>query len=677
MAVVMKSCHVFITALLGILISAWLFGTAPGLCNELRFTDGTGNESPLTKKPERIVSLVPSITEMLFALGAQDSVTGITYHTTRPWYAARKTLVGGFSFPSPAAIEALEPDLVFYNPFQLQGLSSFLPRDIPLVHAKTQALQDSLDTLLRLGNLVEKQENARHLVAEINADLDWVTAKMKKADLSPKRVIRLMGREQVMTPGRDSFQNHMISLAGGIPPDFGTGAVVPVSKDQWTDFNPQVIYGCGSDREAADRFFSLPGWKDVDAVKNNQIYYFPCDLTCRASIRSGQFVKRLFATIHGSSLADERTLLQKNQVTQSNPIQTDVSCVQAAAVKQSRILDFINKSLVIQLDRPMSVLSTLEGFKHGVTAIGNHYIPPETWLLVHDQGLDVLKTQVFDVLGLAPDTTAFLFTGADMDHLSAAQERFKDIAVTVFATAGVDGNAMRTSRDSGEFYEPGTINVIIMTSHRLTPRAMTRAMITATEGKTAALLDLDIRSSYEQGRYRATGTGTDNILVVEGHGPAVLDNAGGHTRLGELIGKAVHRAVTEAVKKQNGITADLNIFRRLEKRGISLHELLSEDLPCQCHISENMLIQKVETLLLDPFYRGFMATAMAVSDEYDKGLIKDLGAFEQTCRETAEMIAAKPLETWQVFVTRPKVPRVIAMALDALFNGAVGQGGPL
>jgi adenosylcobinamide amidohydrolase len=297
--------------------------------------------------------------------------------------------------------------------------------------------------------------------------------------------------------------------------------------------------------------------------------------------------------------------------------------------------------------------------------------------LVHDQGLDVLKTQVLDVLGLAPDTTAFLFTGADMDHLSAAQERFKEIAVTVFATAGVDGNAMRTSRDSGGFYEPGTINVIIMTSHRLTPRAMTRAMITATEGKTAALLDLDIRSSYAQGRYRATGTGTDNILVVEGRGPAVLDNAGGHTRLGELIGKAVHRAVTEAVKKQNGITSDLNIFRRLEKRGISLHELLSEDLPCQCHISENMLIQKVETLLLDPLYRGFMATALAVSDAYDKGLIKDLGAFEQLCRETAEMIAAKPLETWQVFVTRPKVPRVIAMALDTLFNGAVGQGGPL
>ncbi len=605
----MRSCHVCLTALLGILISAWIFGSAPGFCNELRFTDGTGNEVQFTKKPECIVSLVPSITEMLFALGAQDSVQGITYHTTRPWYAARKTLVGGFSFPSPAAIEALEPDLVFYDPFQLQALSSFLPRDIPLVHAGTQTLQDSLDTVLRLGDLVEKQENARHLVAEIKADLDWVTAKMRKADLSPKRVIRLMGREQIMTPGRDSFQNHMISLAGGIPPDFGTGAVVPVSKDQWTDFNPQVIYGCGSDREAADRFFSLPGWKDVDAVKNNQIYYFPCDLTCRASIHSGQFVKRLFATIHGSSLADEPTLLQKNQVTQSNPMQTDISYVQAAAVKQSRILDFINKSLVIQLDRPMSVLSTLEGFKHGVTAIGNHYIPPETWLLVHDQGLEVLKTQVFDVLGLAPDTTAFLFTGADMDHLSAAQERFKEIAVTVFATAGVDGNAMRTSRDSGEFYEPGTINVIIMTSHRLTPgHGPGHDHCHGRKNRSPAGLGYPVQL--------CTGP-------VPGHGHGHRQHPGGggprpgcpgqcrraHP-LGELIGKAVHRAVTEAVKKQNGITSDLNIFRRLEKRGISCMSFLSEDLPCQCHISENMLIQKVETLLLDPFYRGFMATAL-------------------------------------------------------------------
>jgi adenosylcobinamide amidohydrolase/ABC-type Fe3+-hydroxamate transport system substrate-binding protein len=675
MAVVMKSRDVRISVLLALLAGALLFRAPAGFCQEIRFTDGTGREIVLTDTPVRIVSLVPSVTQMLFAIGAEASVKGITYHTTRPSYAAQKTIVGGYSFPSPAAIEALEPDLIFYDPFQLPRLQPFLPEDIPLVHVSTQAVSDSLDTLLLLGRLVDREKTARQLVADITSELEWVAAKMKKAALSPKRVIRLMGRDRIMTPGSDSFQNHMISLAGGIPPDFGTGPVVPVSRDQWTAFNPQVIYGCGSDREAADRFFDLPGWKDVDAVQNNRIHYFPCDLTCRASIHTGQFVRQLFAAVHGRSLADENALLGKNQVLRTTAMETDVSFIQTAEIKQSRIHDFINKSLVITLNEPMSVLSTLEGFKSGVTVLGNHYIPPETWSLAHDQGLDALKEQVFDVLDLSADSTAFLFTGADMDHLSVAKEQFKEIEVTVFATAGVESNAMRTSRDTGGFYEPGTINLIILTSPRLTPRAMTRAMITATEGKTAALLDLDIRSSYARGRYRATGTGTDNILVAEGTGPAVLDNAGGHTRLGELIGRAVHRAVTEAVRKQNSITPDLNIFKRLEKRGVTLHELILEDLPCQCENVENELIEAVETLLLDPLYQGFVATALAVSDEYDKGLIKNLDAFDMLCRDTAAMIAGEPLQTWQSFVSDPDVPPVVAMALNALFNGAAGQRG--
>ncbi|SLM29684.1 hypothetical protein MTBBW1_1940011 [Desulfamplus magnetovallimortis] len=63
-----------------------------------------------------------------------------------------------------------------------------------------------------------------------------------------KRVIRIMGRKSVMTPGNDSFQNELISLSGGIPPDFGrSGSVIEVTKDEWIKFNPQVIYGCGND----------------------------------------------------------------------------------------------------------------------------------------------------------------------------------------------------------------------------------------------------------------------------------------------------------------------------------------------------------------------------------------------------------------------------------------------
>jgi iron complex transport system substrate-binding protein len=102
---------------------------------------------------------------------------------------------------------------------------------------------------------------------------------------------------------------------------------------------------------------------------------------------------------------------------------------------------------------------------------------------------------------------------------------------------------------------------------------MSRAVITASEAKAAALADLDIRSGPTPGENQATGTGTDNILVVEGGGPPA-ELSGGHSRLGELIAHAVHAGVVEAVRRQNGLTAGRSIFQRLRERRIDLTELV-------------------------------------------------------------------------------------------------------
>jgi len=97
--------------------------------------------------------------------------------------------------------------------------------------------------------------------------------------------------------------------------------------------------------------------------------------------------------------------------------------------------------------------------------------------------------------------------------------------VYALVTAGVKSNAVRMSADEGRFYEPGTINIILLPNMKLTLRAMARAIISATEAKTAALMDLDIRSSYSSSMHRATGTGTDNIIVVEGKGRILIMQA--------------------------------------------------------------------------------------------------------------------------------------------------------
>ena len=657
--------HAFPACLFWILV----LSSAPGFGRESVFTDGAGKTIRLEQIPVRVVSLVPSVTEMLFELGADTSIAGITHHTVRPWQASRKTIVGGFSNPSLDRIQALDPDLIFYSDIHGSMLEAFEKKGVPLVRLKTGSIRDSLDSILLLGRIFGREERARAVVEGIQTDLEQVRRKLEKAGIKGRRVIRLMGRDKVMTPGRDSFQNEMITLAGGIPPDFGPGQVVPVSEAQWRAFNPEVIYGCGDDRKAADLFFPLPGWKDVDAVQNGRVYYFPCDLTCRASVHTGDFVQWLAAVIHGKALADPAAGLEPNRIVSVRPLETPLDWVRRASVKEILINDVVNKSLVIELDRPMTVLSTLDGWKSGVRVVGNTYIPPETWLLNHDRGLEAMKQDLLDGLGLSGPSASFLFTGADMDHLSVQTEKFRDMEVTVFATAGVDSNAMRVSRDAGEFYEPGTINIIVAVNQGLTPRAMSRAVITATEGKTAALLDLDVRTSYGRGRYRATGTGTDNVMVVEGAGQYTLDGAGGHTRLGELIGRCVYKAVTEAVKKQNALTPEINIFHRLSKRGISIYGLLSDSGACDCQRSFSEVAAEVEALLLDDRFKGFMETALALSDDYDQGLVKDLTLFDALCRDVAGMIAGRTVEEIRPVAVGGDIPTVIAKALDALFTG--------
>ena len=80
---------------------------------------------------------------------------------------------------------------------------------------------------------------------------------------------------------------------------------------------------------------------------------------------------------------------------------------------------------------------------------------------------------------------------------------------------------------------------------------MARAIITATEAKTAAFEDLKVPSTYTKDA-QATGTGTDSVIVVSGTSGPLVTYSGGHSRIGDLMGKAVHKAVMEALEKQNG-----------------------------------------------------------------------------------------------------------------------------
>ncbi|MCK5487525.1 MAG: adenosylcobinamide amidohydrolase, partial [Desulfobacterales bacterium] len=481
-------------------------------------------------------------------------------------------------------------------------------------------------------------------------------------------VIRLMGRDEVMAPGDDSFQNEMIRAAGGIPSELGKkGDIVVITKDEWMRFNPQVIYGCGGDRETAKKFFNRPGWKDVEAVNNGKIFYFPCDLTCRASTNTGYFVSWLSSRIYAEEFSKKEEQVLEEKIFESRKLELDLDYIKDARISYSTIYDFPNKSLIIDFNEPLSVVSTLEGERKGIESVGNHYSPPPCWGIDHRSGLIGVRKRVYQVIGKSEERASFLFTGADMDNLAIKHESFRDMEVYALVTAGVKSNAVRMSKDEGRFYEPGTINIILLPNMGLTPRAMTRAIISATEAKTAALQDLDIRSAYSSLYNQATGTGTDNIIIVQGTGIRI-DNAGGHSKLGELIAKAVYAGVQEAVYKQNGIVNRRNVFQRLKDRKINIYGLVSEA-KCDCIYKKSGLGGEIEEILLDPRYAGFIEASFAISDNYERGLICDLSAYELWCKNVAEEIAGKKIAQLSGIVETDHKPVVLRMALNALLNG--------
>lgn len=636
-----------------------------------QITDARGSRIEFREPPQRVVSLVPGVSQMLFGLGVGDVIIGRTWRETYPPETAGKTVVGGLLTPSVERIAALDPDVIFLSPQHQAVRVRFEGTSTRVVEFRFRSIKDIYRTLEELGAVFKKSEQATQLVMSMQGMLELVSRKIEKIPSSQRlRVLRFMGEHQMMTPGDDSFQNEFIRAAGGIAPRLGKfGEEVPLTLEEWQAFNPQAIYGCEEDREAAKNIFNLPGWKDVDAVREGRIFYFPCELASQASVHSAYFIAWLASSLYKESFSAHRILKERPMGSQA--LDLPLEYVASARVVESTVYDFPNKTLLIELRTPMRVLSTLEGERKGIRIVGNHSLPPPCWNLRHRGGVKGLRDHLCAVLGVSPKSTSLLMTGAKMDNLVVRSAHFKEMAAYALVTAGVRGNAVRMGWDEGRFYEPGTINILILTNRRLTSRARARAIIAATEAKTAALQDLDIRSTANPLGWQATGTGTDEMIVLEGGGKP-LDNTGGHSKMGELIARAVYEGVREAVYRQNGIMVSRDIFSRLLERGIWPRTIVRR---CSCRqVAGNgpslAVLAALEEFLMNPRYAAFIEAALVFSDAHERGQVHDLEPFRLWARAISDELAGRPIGEWKDLVMGEDIPVILRIALNAVLNGA-------
>jgi iron complex transport system substrate-binding protein len=264
------------------------------------YVDMLGRHVTLPAPPRRIVSLVPSATELIFALGGEDRLVGVTDYCDWPPAARRKPSVGGMLAPSLESIVALRADLVIATDSgnRQESFDQLRRLGIPvyLVHARSVA--QVMDVATRLGELTGRPAAVPALTARLQQRIQAV---VKAVSPRPRpRVLYVLWPEPLIVPGREAIVTELIQLAGGDSitaeepsdyPRYGLEAAVAGA--------PDVIvlarHGTGSaplSRQKWDRLDSLP------AVKAGRVYAVDGNVLHRYGPRVVDGLELLARAIH-------------------------------------------------------------------------------------------------------------------------------------------------------------------------------------------------------------------------------------------------------------------------------------------------------------------------------------------------------------------------------------------
>lgn len=176
--------------------------------------DQLANRIQLKIIPKRIVSLVPSQTELLFDLGLENQVVGITKFCIHPneWFHS-KTRVGGTKNVDFSQIKALKPDLIIGNKEEnTQSDIEQLRTMAPVWMSDIETIEDALNMILSIGELTDKRHQAVTLSNQIRADFEA----LKKLNHAPWTCLYFMWKNPYMTVGPNTFIHEMIALLGGV-----------------------------------------------------------------------------------------------------------------------------------------------------------------------------------------------------------------------------------------------------------------------------------------------------------------------------------------------------------------------------------------------------------------------------------------------------------------------------
>ncbi len=266
--------------------------------------DGLGRSITIEKIPQRIVSLSPSNTEILFALGLGDKLVGVTEYCNYPQAAETKPKIGGFSSVDIEKVVSLEPDLVLATNIHSKTVIPTLEKlGLTVVALTPTSLPEVLNSITLVGKITGQNREASELTNNLKTRIETVADKIQTLppDAMPK-VFYMTWHDPLMTAGTGTLADDVIRNAGG------QNIASDISGDKTIDLetvisrDPQVIIasiGMGTGEDLTWQYVQTePRLKNTQAMLDNRVYKIDGDLIHRPGPRIVEALEQMAYFIH-------------------------------------------------------------------------------------------------------------------------------------------------------------------------------------------------------------------------------------------------------------------------------------------------------------------------------------------------------------------------------------------
>jgi iron complex transport system substrate-binding protein len=266
--------------------------------------DDLGRSVNIKEIPQRIISLSPSNTEILFALGLGEKVVGVTEYCNYPPEALDKEKVGGYSTPDIEKIIALQPDLIFADDIHKEEtIPALEERGLTVFALMPGNLDGVLKDIQMAGKITGKEQEASELVGQMESRIAAITDKTEKLEPQERpRVFYITWHDPLWTTGSGTFIHELIDKAGGVNIFQDVTGHKAVDIELVIARNPEIVIACAGHGEAKDEPVewaeSEPRLSVTEARKNNRIYQIDADIVSRTGPRIVEALEEFAQFIH-------------------------------------------------------------------------------------------------------------------------------------------------------------------------------------------------------------------------------------------------------------------------------------------------------------------------------------------------------------------------------------------